>query len=528
MPGIRAGTRSVVLALLLLPGVVVPSAPQSATTPPQPSLVLRASTYLVRVEVVVRDRGGKPVTGLQAADFDVREDGASQRVEFFSSGPHADATREPLPPGMVSNQPDLAGPRRGLTVVLIDSLNTAWEHRAQAVVNLRKFLEGAHPDDRIAIYTLGNELKVFHEFTSDARALRRKLDRFDSEMGEGRSESSLLDAVLSPEAAALRRWASGTEEEARATMRAETTFEALETIANHLGSTPGWKSLVWISGGVPLHLDAGRPLGGGMGSRATSGGRSFEPEFDRAVRAFTRSNVAVYPIDPSGLQDLPVSSGGWRALQTTSMLEQLAASTGGVAYTGRNDILQALRRVTDDAQASYTLAYYPVEAKPDGRFRKIQVRVKKNGLVATHRRGYYAAPPRDPAGEDPAKAVRAMARAVLDEAVIGVAVGLDASPDGPRLIARIDAAELLWPDENAFKAAAHVGVFQYDSAERELAGVVDEIHLTCDASRAALLSKHGLAYNRQLDLNPATVRIKMVVRSVRTGAAGTVNLPVLK
>ena len=73
-----------------------------------------------------------------------------------------------------------------------------------------------------------------------------------------------------------------------------------------------------------------------------------------------------------------------------------------------------------------------------------------------------------------------MARAALDEALIGVAVGLDA------------------------------------------------IDLTCDASRAALLSKYGLAYNRTLDLDPATVRIKLVVRSVRTGAAGTVNLPVLK
>lgn len=58
MPGIRAGTRSVVLALLSLPGVVVPSAGQSALTTPQSSLVLRASNHLT-----VLKSPGRPVRG---------------------------------------------------------------------------------------------------------------------------------------------------------------------------------------------------------------------------------------------------------------------------------------------------------------------------------------------------------------------------------------------------------------------------------------------------------------------------------
>ena len=491
-----------------------------------PALILRSTTRLVQVEVVVRDAGGKPVKGLTQADFEVRDNGKPQDIRFFTDHANAAKQEPDLPPGMVSNRPEMAGPRRGVTVILIDSLNTDWQHQAQALLNLRKFLDGAQPDDHIALYTLGRELKIFQELTGDARSLRQKIDRYANGPVRERGEGSLANALMDTDASALLRWTLKTEDEARATARAEATFDALEKVANRLGSTPGWKSLVWISSGVPLQLASGRPLSTAGGVRQPGGLRSFEREFDQAVRALTDSNVAVYPIDPAGLQESPARAGDWQSLQTGSMLTQLAASTGGRAYVGQNDILGALKQVTDAAQASYTVAYYPADTSFDGRYRKIDIRMKKAGLTASHRKGYYAADLAGASREDADKAIRAAALDPLDAAVIGIDAGLQDTDTGPQVTARIDTAELLWPAAGAFEVRVSIGVFQYDADGRQLAGVVDSINFTCDAAKAELLSRDGLAYGRKTSLSPGAVRLRLVVRSGRTGAIGSITVPV--
>jgi VWFA-related protein len=393
------------------------------------------------------------------------------------------------------------------------------------VDNLLKFLEGAQPDDRIALYTLGGELKIFHEFAGDARALREKLDRYKNARVWTEGEGALINALMDSDAASLLRWTLKTEDEARATARAEATFDALEKVANRLGSTPGWKSLVWISSGVPMQLGMDSPTTAGRTVRVGPV-RSFEKEFDRAVRALTNSNVAVYPIDPAGLQAAPASAGNWRSLQTGSMLTQLAESTGGRAYVDENDILGALKQVTDAAQANYTVAYYPSDASFDGRYRKIEIRMKKAGLTASHRKGYYALDLALVSREDADKAIRAAALDPLDAAVIGIDAGLQDTDAGPQVIARIDTAELLWPAAGAFEVRVSIGVFQYDADGRQLANVVDSIDFKCDAAKAALLSRDGLAYGRKMSLSSGAVRLRLVVRSGRTGAIGSVTVPV--
>ena len=290
----------------VLAAVVAAAGGAAAHQSQESGLILRSTTRLVQVEAVVRDGKGRPVKGLKQRDFEIRENGKPQEIRFFIS--HADAAEQPsdLPPGMVSNRPSIAGPRQGVTVILIDSLNTRWQFKTQALLNLRKFLDGAQPDDRVAIYTLGGELKVFHEFTDDARALREKLDRYKNARVWPEGEGALINAPMGQDTASLLRWTLTTEDEARATARAEATFDALEKVANRLGSTPSWKSLVWIRSGFPMRLGMDSPTTAGRTVRVGSV-RSFEKEFDNAVRALTNSNVAVYPIDPAGLQTAPTT-----------------------------------------------------------------------------------------------------------------------------------------------------------------------------------------------------------------------------
>src|SRR5918994_2362388 len=59
-------------------------APQNATpTPPDSQPVFRTGINTVRVDVIVTDRQGNPVTDLKLEDFDIQEDGKTQKAETF-------------------------------------------------------------------------------------------------------------------------------------------------------------------------------------------------------------------------------------------------------------------------------------------------------------------------------------------------------------------------------------------------------------------------------------------------------------
>ena len=61
-----------------------PPAPASAQSAPSPEMVLKVTTRLVVVDVVVRDRKEQSVTDLEATDFTLREDGVEQKISAFT------------------------------------------------------------------------------------------------------------------------------------------------------------------------------------------------------------------------------------------------------------------------------------------------------------------------------------------------------------------------------------------------------------------------------------------------------------
>jgi len=124
-----------------------------------------------------------------------------------------------------------------------------------------------------------------------------------------------------------------------------------------------------------------------------------------AIAAATRSNVAIYGIDPRGLTDLgdesieiqsypdDTSLGiGPGSLQNELRLAQdslrvLSDETGGFAVVNKNDFATAYQRIVEDNSSYYVLAYYPPDPRP-GRLHKIDVRVTRPGLTVRARKGY--------------------------------------------------------------------------------------------------------------------------------------------
>jgi hypothetical protein len=73
-----------------------------------------------------------------------------------------------------------------------------------------------------------------------------------------------------------------------------------------------------------------------------------------------------------------------------SGLGSLARETGGFLIHDTNDISAGLRRVEEELGAYYLLAYAPRNETWDGRYRRIEVRVKRSGVTVQARRGYFA------------------------------------------------------------------------------------------------------------------------------------------
>jgi len=184
----EAPTRSglaVVSGLLL--AALAPSlltSPLSAQAPPpQDRFGEQVEVNVVNVDVFVTDKDGRPVSGLQKSDFEIREDGKRVEIANFEAvdrdaapAPAAGAPADPEMPSM-----SLAvgtAPAEGMQlVVYIDNFNIQPAHRARVLRQLRDFLtRELHPSDRVMLATYDLGLQVRLPFTTDRTSLGRALD----------------------------------------------------------------------------------------------------------------------------------------------------------------------------------------------------------------------------------------------------------------------------------------------------------------------------------------------------------------
>jgi VWFA-related protein len=145
--------------------------------------VIRVDTRLVELNIVVLDQNNRPVEGLTKADFTIFDRNKEQKIALFSvSSVHKPFQKPaaPLPPGIYTNRPEqqrVESPTT-VTVVLLDSVNTHIEDQAYAKEQFVRFLSQIHPEDRVAVYALGNRLQILQDFTGDSKALLNSVARY--------------------------------------------------------------------------------------------------------------------------------------------------------------------------------------------------------------------------------------------------------------------------------------------------------------------------------------------------------------
>ena len=124
--------------------------------------LLRRITNLVLVDVVARNHKGELVSGLQAADFRLLEDGVAQHFSFFEEHKGARISNSKLPamPANVFTNLSTVKAPDGVDIVLVDCLNTEPKNQVSLRENLIKYLKNASPNSRVAVFTLGSKLRL--------------------------------------------------------------------------------------------------------------------------------------------------------------------------------------------------------------------------------------------------------------------------------------------------------------------------------------------------------------------------------
>jgi VWFA-related protein len=406
------------------------------TQPPatQPSITVTA--HLVTVDVVVRNHN-QPVRGLTKDDFVIREDGHPQTLTVFEphfaasgSAPATAAPRPPsLPPDTFTNLP-VTHVTDSVTVLLLDGLNTEAADQLYVRREMIRYLRNLPAGRRIAVFTLGGQLRLLQGFTGDVSLLLAALDRKDS---AAPSAMTIPKSQIADERNALAWMAEAgaspqlidnytnfvSESDAGETnQRIALTVEAMEQLARYLAGIPGRKNLVWFSGSFPLQFFATQrnPYHTDNGAVAV---RDFNDILRTAIDLLTAARVAVYPVDARGVllanmfgadqqgdyarfisdaaATSPSRDNAMLAAQRIAdhgTMDVLAKETGGRAVYDDNGFKEAMADAVDDGSNFYTIAYVPTNRKFNGGLRHIDIRLARGEpkLKAQlfYRRSYYA------------------------------------------------------------------------------------------------------------------------------------------
>ncbi len=532
---------------------VMPSGAQSGAP-----AVIRSTTRLVEVNVVAHDKNGV-VADLKQEDFVVFDGKKQRKIASFAVETAASAIPGAMPtlPANVfvnSLQRHSETPT-SVTVILFDGLNTPITDQPYARKQVAKFLGTLHPEDRVALYSLGrSSIRILHDFTSDPQDLARIIQRY---RGAADSTGQMGPMFKRPESDTMRREAPSAADEKLDQMldylnqtvansdvatRVRLTTQALEAIANHLAPLPGRKNLVWISASFPFSIGLYGP--NGLENPVINQHEVFRDDIGRAARALNQANMAIYPVDARGLmviQAYQASVQGVPANQVASQLaainnpqdtmEDLAGRTGGRAFYNTNDIAGSVRRAIDDTRVSYVLGFYPDEADLDGKYHELRVQVPgRKGLELRSRQGYYAS--------DRAPVKDAVLQAELQQAASGtlqasrIEIGVHVTrtnqpePNSLQLDLLVSARELtLALKEDRWQGAIRLSVVQLDAQGKVLDRITDPIKLNLKRESLPEYLQTGMSMAKTVKAKPGMTQLRVIVMDRDSGVMGSVIIP---
>lgn len=576
LPFLCLGVAVAVVGSQAILGQAPTPSPQPSPSAPPNAVSFSSEVEQVLVDVVATDKKGVSIKDLTQADFSVNEDGKPQSIVSFEAVEFKDAPA-PAPGTRVAVSSNVGigagtASRTGRSFIIVfDDVHLTMFEARQAKLAIAEFLQHAtHESDHVTIVATGGaawwsaradaagrtelvsilkridgrlildnapdsmsdfEAMRIHTF-GDTEVMSRVQRRFESRgmqtqnTASGQNQQSQGGAQMDDPMVQGR----ATEVYFQALSRNRLTLEMVERMLRAMEGVQGRKSVVLVSRGF-----------------------IYDPnmdEFKRVTQASRRSNAAVYFLNAKGLEGMATGMsaefGGAIAPQdigaafaetfeATEGADSIAVDSGGFVVRNTNDLTKGLKRIADDSRSYYLLGYNSTNAKRDGRFRKIQVKVERKGVELRARKGYYArlegadplaAKKKAPGGPDQAL------QAALDSPFESAAVPL-------RMEAIVGEETLLGKAQTMVVADIDVDHFALELKDGRWSGMLEFLLVVAHretgeflrydqqvdmrllpATRDRLRSQ-WFQLSRDFELAPGGYQAKLVVRDKNSAAVGT-------
>ncbi|MFN0140929.1 MAG: VWA domain-containing protein [Pyrinomonadaceae bacterium] len=410
--------RCVLLLVTILFGAIFAAAQDAKPQPTPPDDVVRITTNLIQVDVIVTDSKGKVVTDLKPEEIEIFENGERQKITNFSfittvrekveKPKEKDPLGVPEPPKVLREQ----NVRRTFALV-VDDLTLSFESAYYTRTALKKFVDEQMQDgDLVAIVRTGAGMGALQQFTADKRMLYAAIEKVKwNPLGSG--GISAFAPIEPPLTGQEQTQAGGEEDDESPTGQGESldsfrsrvfstgTLGALRYVITGMSELPGRKSVILFSHGFRL-LESD--------SDGTVRGTSVILDYLKLlVDQANRAAVTFYTIDPRGLQytgltaadntggmsvqqvNNATSARGRELSETQDGLKYLARETGGFAVVNNNDISGGVRRVIED-HSYYLVGYDPDTDTFDAvkrKFNRLDVKVLRPGVRVRYRSGFF-------------------------------------------------------------------------------------------------------------------------------------------
>ena len=501
-----------------------------------------SNSQLVIETVTVKDKSGKAIEGLTAADFTITEDGVAQAIKIFEyqklqdiidappaqqeirAVPFATLTRtqiQPEPPG------DLRYRDRRLLALYFDMTAMPQPDQLRAFAAAQKFIDKQMtPADLMAVMIFANgSVQVVQDFTGDRELLSRVVQTLV--VGEDETAAGGTNDGTAPDTGA----AFGQNDSEFNIFFTDRQLSALQTAASMLGRLSEKKSLIYFASGLRLN------------------GTNNQAQLTATINAAIKSGVSFWPIDARGLvASAPLgnasqSSPGGQAMysgasaaaftanfqRSQDTLWTLAADTGGKALLDYNDLSQGIVQAQQATNSYYIIGYYTTNANPDGKFRRIKITLNggKEGTL-DYRQGYFA-------NKEFGKFTSADKERQLEDALmlgdpvteltIALEINyfqLNKAEYFVPIAVKIPGSELVLAKKGGAERTLidFIGEIK-DDFGTTISNVRDKADIKLNESTAAELARKHIQYDTGFTLLPGKYKIKFLARDAETGRIGT-------
>lgn len=530
----------------------------------EPKVEFRSQTVLIQVPVVVTDKSGKHLHGLNKEDFTILENGKAQKVSAFeevnaSAAPLVEPARSA---GQFRNLTFDSSQPRNVVVIALDTVNTPFLDQTYGRRELIKYLaKNVDSGQVLALMVITSHgLKIIQGLNGDPVKLAEALKRVSGELpaltgvsadaqesaftGDSQQLSQAVGAASGNDSVlgSLNSFVEhGDAIEAQFFQQnaIETTMNGFLGIAWSLSGVPGRKSLIWATGGFPFAMDSPSTVPGGYLSLL----------YERTMLALNDAQISVYPVDVRGLvSNSTVGSASrinapkgldasrqltnrmWLNQAKIDTLNDFADMTGGKAFYNTNDLAGSFRRAADDAASYYMLSYYLDTKNNKPGWRKLQVKIDKKDTEVRARNGFFVTnATMNPLLSRDRDMVNALHSPIEGTGVPMTVEWVTVASAGDKkkavFSAHMATGGLSFDEGGRNQLNFEFAAVAYDKDGKEAGETARNYTPVVPEAQLASVRTNGVSFQNALQLNPGNYTVRFVVRDNVTGKIGSVTAP---